>query len=493
MLIAAKRLVSVVQPVILTTTLGITAAYAQSDEALDTLVFDPVLIRDEAPLLAAGNLAQVRIGRLVDPGFGDVVFTDASGADMAESTNAIDAYQQAITRLERQDGQYAADLVEQLLPLARLYQQQGQHELAIAAFERADHISRVNNGLYHAQQFPIIEGQVESYLALGDFAAVNDRQKYLQYLSRKLGNAGTPARAPSLAGLGDQNMYTFGLALMERDDPNGPGRLFFGGGDVPTASEISRIHAVNSLYRAKDHYADAISRMIEDRDYRTPRLLELEYKLLETLFLTGFSDEFIDNPHYYITSARSTANMPNRWKHLRRNREGYEAGVDIFERILTYMENDAAVSPEDKVRAHLEYADWHLVFAWNDAAISEYGNAWQLAQSLALDNDAMKTLFSPDYPMQLPLFTPKPNSREKFGISRETDLAYDGWIDMRFTINSNGTARNIQLVDQSESTTFGTAARLRRYLKNSPFRPRIADGDTVSREDVTMRYYYAFQ
>ena len=227
--------------------------------------------------------------------------------------------------------------------------------------------------------------------------------------------------------------------------------------------------------------------------FRNPRLLELEYKLLETLFLTGYSREMIGNPHYYMTSARSTANMPNRWNHLRRNRDGYEAGIDIFERILLYMENDPTTPAEEIVRAHLEYADWHLVFDWNDAAMSQYARAWEVAQSLALDEAKIVELFRPDYPMQLPLFTPKPNSREKFGIKRETDLDYDGWIDMRFTINGNGTARNIELVNQSANTAFDTATRLRRYLKNSPFRPRIDNGETISREDVNMRYYYSFQ
>ncbi len=479
------------QPVLVATVLCVIAfgAAAQGDEALDTLIFDPVMIVPESPLLASGNLSGARVNRLQDTvtGRGEGVFT---GQDAAGDAN-IAAYQEVVNELERLEGPFAPDLVEQLLSLGRLLQQQERHEEAIARFERAEHISRVNNGLHNVQLFAIVESLVESHLALGDFAEVNDRQHYLEYLSGKLER--NQVRLQSLAGLGDQNMYTFGLALVERDDPNGPGRLFFGGGDVPTASEISRIHAVNSLYRAKEHYSQAITRLIEEENFRNPRLLELEYKLLETLFLTGYSREMIGNPHYYMTSARSTANMPNRWNHLRRNRDGYEAGIDIFERILLYMENDPTTPAEEIVRAHLEYADWHLVFDWNDAAMSQYARAWEVAQSLALDEAKIVELFRPDYPMQLPLFTPKPNSREKFGIKRETDLDYDGWIDMRFTINGNGTARNIELVNQSANTAFDTATRLRRYLKNSPFRPRIDNGETISREDVNMRYYYSFQ
>ncbi len=490
MLITAHRPLLYRQPALVAAVLCVWAfgAWAQSDELLDTLIFDPVLIGSDAPVLAAGNLAGIRIDRLHDTesSRGGDVF---ARYDATEEANIL-AYQQAISDVERQDGPFAQNLVEQLLSLGRLLQLQARHEEAISVLERAEHISRVNNGLYDVQHFPIVESLVESFLALGDFAAVNNRQHYQEYLSRKLEDGAT--RVPALAGLGDQNMYTFGLALVERDDPNGPGSFSFGGGNVPTGSEISRTHAVNSLYRAKEHYSDAISQLIEDENFRNPRLLELEYKLLETLFLTGYSGEMIGNPHYYITSARRSANMPNRWKHLRRNREGYEAGIDIFERILLYMESDPSTPASEKVRAHLEYADWHLMFDWNDAAMAQYARAWDVAQKLTLDEAEIAGLFRPEYPMQLPLFTPKPNSREKFGISRKTNLDYNGWIDMRFTINGNGTARNIVQVDQSSNTTFDTATRLRRYLKNSPFRPGIENGATVSR-DVNMRYYYSFQ
>lgn len=496
MLRLAQRLATAVFPALVLSGAGWLPVVASGQDAavLDNMIFDPVLLEAGEPVMAAvPDPASTARLQAVVPEQADIAFPFPPDAPSSERMAAIAAYETEISDLERRNGQFAPALTEKLLSLGRLMQEQGAHTEAIAVLERADHVSRINNGLHHPEQVPIVESQVDSLLALGDFAAVNDKQHYLHYLTQKLEANGRIAPVPALAGLGDQNMQAFGLSLVEQVAPSAPGSLRFGGMDTPSAPEIARIHAINSLYRAKSHYSDAISTIIDNGNYLNPRLLELEYKFLETLFLSGYGQELINNPHYYLTSARRTANQASRWTYLRRNSDGYEAGIETFERILAYLENDPETPAMERVRAHLEYGDWHLVFGWDEAAVVEYGRAWTLAQALGIDTDNMGALFSPDLPMQLPLFTPKPNSREKFGLDPGLPLDYDGHVDASFLINKNGTARNIKITGKSDNASHAVIGRLRRYLKNSPFRPRIEDGEPVTWEPVTMRYYYSFQ
>lgn len=498
MLRPAQRLTPAVLSALIVTGLGILSAgaRAQSDDALDSLIFDPVLLDSDAGTSGAADQISSRADsnrRLVlsTPGILPAVVEVEDV--VASPLETIQSYEGDIAILERLEGQYAPELVEHLLALGTLYQRQDNHDRAIEVFERADHISRVNNGLYHPGQIPIIEGQIESHLALGDFEAINEKQRYLLFLSRKLQNNGSIARVSTLAALGDRNMATFGLALIETEDLSAGPMFRLGSMDAPGAPEIARYHALNSLYRARNTYSAAISTLIDNENFLHPRLPELEYKYLETIFLVGFSSELVFNPHYYLTSARRSANLPNRWTYLRRNHSGYEAGISTFERILLYQENDPAITDVARVRTRIEYGDWHLLFGWDEAAAEQYGRAYTQAQSLGLDQDTVDTMFTPSMPVQLPLFTARPNSREKFAVSPDAELSYDGYIDMSFVINRNGTARQIRVLDKSGSTTYAIENRLRRYLKNSPYRPHIEDGKPVNRNAVRLRYYYTFQ
>ncbi|HSH12448.1 MAG TPA: hypothetical protein VLA15_01820, partial [Desulfurivibrionaceae bacterium] len=276
MLQTAQRLATTVLPALAISVPGLFPAVAggQDDDTLDTLIFEPVLLDVGKPVSGGGDPVTTagRLQEMASLEAGDI-FPPAGEVTAAERLAAIAAYEEDIAALERTEGQYAATLTEKLLSLGRLLQQQDDHSRAITVFERADHISRVNNGLYHPEQMAIVERQVESYLALGDFAAVNDKQHYLLYLSRKLDEIGGLARVPALAGLGDQNMYAFDLALLEQRDDAARGSFRPGGMEAPGAPEIARYHAINSLFRAKSHYSDAIATLIENSSFLNPRLL----------------------------------------------------------------------------------------------------------------------------------------------------------------------------------------------------------------------------
>jgi len=140
----------------------------------------------------------------------------------------------------------------------------------------------------------------------------------------------------------------------------------------------------------------------------------------------------------------------------------------------------------------LELGDWHLLFDYSDAATNIYREAFAQALASGLSAEEIQALFDPSLPLQLPLFTSKPNSREKFGIEPSVSLDYDGYIDVNFSINRIGTANHIDVTGSSAGTTLALEKRLELYLKNSPFRPAVSAGDTIRKEMLQVRFYYMF-
>jgi len=297
----------------------------------------------------------------------------------------------------------------------------------------------------------------------------------------------------SRVSLADRNMEKFTETMREPEESVGGLKINLQSTLTPIRMpETPREFALGNLYRAKNHYLEAISLLADNQAVLHPQLVELEYKFLETLFLLGYQRALLADPHYYLSEARRFANKPNRWTYLRRNDDGYLTGRETFESILATMEGDPDQSAEQHISAMMEFGDWHLLFGRDDAAMGVYQQAYDLARQLALGPEAVTDLFRPAVPIHLPLITAKPNSREKFDIGPEVELSYDGYIDISFYLNENGTAKGLRVLGKSAGTTWEVEKRLRRYLRNSPFRPRIVDGAPLGRDDLTLRYYYSF-
>ena len=86
------------------------------------------------------------------------------------------SYQFYITDLESRYGPYAPGLSEQLLGLGSVYQKQGLHEEAAAVFKRGVHVARINDGLYSSSQIPLLQGLIQSLVAMGEYEGADERQ-----------------------------------------------------------------------------------------------------------------------------------------------------------------------------------------------------------------------------------------------------------------------------------------------------------------------------
>ena len=480
------------------------SASSQTDQELSRLVFDPVL-------LSGGNETRGHKSSFIHTGTspeyssassGNSTRTAASPLSLSSDSSdapppatflsapieTIDEYQTTIEDTVEQEGAYAPDQQEALLSLARLFQQQGLHTQAIEAFAEAEHISRVNNGLYHSAHVPIIEGMIDSYLALQDYRNALDRQEHLLHLHKNYSDEDSEDFLASLMALGNRHMDIYSQLMLTPDNA----MVNLGDGQMGGISESQRDFAINDLFNAKNLYFEAITTMVNKEMFSNPILWETENKFLETIFLAGYNVEQQLAPQYYMGRARKSSQNASRWGFLRRNKTGYETGLQALERMQHYLEQTSDATPEEKVEARMALGDWHLLYGRRDAAVQQYRRAYAFAEKEEMPSGNIKKLFNAELPIQLPLITPKPNTREILNIPENEKLNYDGYIDMAFTINHNGTAKNFEILDMSENTTLKIQQQLREHLRNGPFRPIIQDVKVARNAQRIIRYHYAF-
>lgn len=461
----------------------------QTMAELDRLVFEPALVPDTATTRQQPPSRQPASlpFRLPETGADEPPTALAQYRDIA--TDKTD-YLETITDVETEDGAYADALLENLVSLGSLYQQEGNHEKAIETFERAEHVSRINHGLFDASQFPIIEKSIDSYLAVGDIDNVLQYQRYLVYLNEKYYGKNASATVDSMAVLANRNMDVY-TSIINRNEPVVSFSFSSPGGSGPSESDDPRRQVFGNLRIAQGNYARAILALIENREFFSTRILELEYKFLETLFLQANRRAILDDPDFYLSERSSSITGSHLMSPFsRRNSFGYIEGKNTFDRILIYLKHNPDAPPEALATAMMDFGDWHLLFGRNMNAVRQYEQAYDLLQAEGVDPAVVSDLVKPAIPLQLPLITAKPNSREKFGLADDVILQPDGYIDIAFTINRYGNARKIRVLDKSENTTAAVERRLKRYLRNAPFRLRMVDGETMKADPVTLRYYY---
>ena len=119
---------------------------------------------------------------------------------IVEEPSALGVYRGYIESMETSAGAFAPGLTEQLLGLGLNLQSLDRHVEAAKVLKRGVHISRVQSGLYAADQIPLLRAEIRSLAALGFYDDVNERQAYLARVESEA-LAGTPA---SIAALLDQ-------------------------------------------------------------------------------------------------------------------------------------------------------------------------------------------------------------------------------------------------------------------------------------------------
>lgn len=356
-----------------------------------------------------------------------------------------------LAALEAAGGPYAGGLEEPLAALGRALAARGRLGEAVAAYRRALHVLRVNDGLYGEAQKPLLAALLGIYRAAGDFATLDEQYPWFY---RIYGNGQPPLTGLRLeAALAYQRWQREAL---RRDLGNGTRRLLAlvdDGAELldrvaadPAAGWAARrelaLSQLRNLYLLEDRVAPP------PEDY--PGLRDPDPFQRNELF-TG------DPQEDRLQSLRRTAQADGR----------------------RLLEELAAAAPDGEARAEVLVAlgDWQQWHGREGAA----REAWEAAIG-ALEHagrgERVAALFGE--PRELPdngVFWQPPAAEA--GAPRPVVAA-------RFSVSERGRARAVEAegVSGRDSAWIGVARALRRLR----FRPAFVDGTPVRTVGVERFY-----
>ena len=354
----------------------------------------------------------------------------------------------AISEIESSHGAYAAGLPEQMLSLGLALQQQERHGEALAAFKRGVHLARINNGLYSAEQIPMLLGEIKSAIALGEYGKVDELQEYL-YRVQQRGLPVGEARANTLIQQATWHFNAYQLGLGE----SGPERLL----------------TMWDLYRLA--WNDLVS--IEEEN--SPKLLPPLYGLLRTQYLISEYRPESDGTGNSYTSNFGSANA-NRFYGYRA--QNYDLGRSVILSIYKIQSANHGQSSEEAAQALVSLGDWATWYGKRNDATEIYQQA--LAE-LALRDDAQEEELS-----LLNEPVPLPDMRGLRGLPPPVSTE-EGNILVEFGVDSRGKVRNLTRLDTNEDMD-ATAIRLMRMLRGTKFRPRFEAGEPVVTDNLVRAY-----
>lgn len=463
----------------------------------------------------------------------------------------ITAYRARISDTLANSNPYSPALREQYDSLGSLLQQTGEHEDAIAAFENAMHIDRVNGGLYTLDQIPLVEKMIASHDALGNAEDVNDLHSYLFYIQQKTYDDGDPRLLAAMEDWADWNMTSYML-----EGPSYDTLPAFSSGATLSTARMDYVAVQNRdgsfSYVPRSQMMGAISplrtsildptfmaaygvdaeRVIDDR-LRTAR--DYYEQIVDAQDTGEAADEEAGERTADIArddgaNNNGTADLADevRVQHklanvalavkrqidgmdavmsegsLYYNRalqprmapqavtRGYISNREALVALAEQLEQDPAATALEKAQAWISVGDWHVGFDNASRGDDAYRKAWEILNADGMSPEAIAEVFQPEPLVAAPAFAMHPYSREMYGIPEDAELAWKGYMDLTLDVNRYGDVNGAEIDAASAETPQSLRSELLRYLRNAKARPAIVDGEMVKREDVKLRYYYTY-
>lgn len=386
---------------------------------------------------------------------------------LLDRVRQLEDYRSAIARVEAEEGVWATGLPEQLSGLGETYQVRGQHRDAIEIFDRAIHISRINNGLYDLNQVPIIDRLLESLKARGLWEEVHKRHQYLYWLHKRNFGADDPRMLPVIDRLGKWYINDYAL---------NPSRRMMG--QLVDAHNLFQ----QAIYIIDGAYGEEDLRLIEP----------LQGIVMSNWFFYNYTgsngispierdqltrDMAFDSAHYANDqNARFTQYMRN----------NYADGKQALERMVEIYSKSPDAPTGAAAQAKIELADWEQLFNRRRSAQLLYEEAYKEL----LDDE--KTRHRAHKAFAQPVALPALDLVEAEVTAVDEDAAAaEQYVLVSFDVNRFGRAERVEVIESQPDNAVDHRTRIRRILESTQFRPRMVDGVAVDTKGLSQKYVFA--
>ena len=408
----------------------------------------------------------------------------ATPAALCQPISEADAarQQQIFARIEQEErnGPLSEGLIDPLSDLALLYQDRGDHDLAVAVIHRIRQLVRANNGLHSLEQIPLIQQLIANEKAIGRLDTAWEHEQELLTLAKR--HPDDMRTVPVFRETAAQRMTLLRRYLAGEFPPEMILGCYYGNAEEAFGCiQGDRGVAIRRIVSdAQENYFNAIGVMQRNALYSSNELKELELDLLRSI------EEIRSREP---PKPRATPRITDR---------DYFFGRESLERVWGYKTTTSAPLHE-QIDALVQIADWDLLYSetmlppapqrcarptcvqgLSHTALEKYERAYQLLEAAGAQA-SIDELFSPDIPVVLPAFVPNP-------LASDPAQASNRYIDVAFEVSRYGESRDIRVLDTTNATD-DQRARLVRLIQSSRFRPRIADREFARASPVRVRYY----
>jgi len=478
-------------------------AFSQSTEQLKYLFFDGYYLETEEDLRLSSGGEQG--DALAFPG------EAARGAvpSATEQLQNIRNYEASISDTIESAGTYDPGLSQQYLSLGNTYQQAGEYESAVTAFENAMHVQRVNEGLFTLTQIEAVRQLIDGYKNARNFPEADKYHEYLYYLmTQNMATEDDELQAATLE-YADWNMEAFrrmvfygedGLAIsgnlqsvpasmLRRGElvpiqSNVSGELEF----VPRSAFMGSSPAGPQTYRGEQLFdprlkqaEEILDRFLESRP-GDPELLQRKANIIH-LFRSQLQQLVGNN----VVGSNINVSANRLTRSVSVLRRGYSDVRESFLELTLSEDN-----PEKIAKAYINLADWDLLFERPQRAQEYYKLAWETLVEAGFSSEDASAFISPEQALFIPTYISYEDTRQFQDIPQDMDIPYIGYLDVTFNKSRNGSLRNISVESVSENTGQRVQSRLMNLLRNATVRPQIVNGETEEYRDIKVRYYYSY-
>jgi hypothetical protein len=367
-----------------------------------------------------------------------------------------------IDEIQSSQGINSPELIRPLTSFGLMLREQGDSDLAVAAFERARHVVRVNYGLTSFEQAPLLRQLVQIEEEKGNAAAAWELEQELLVLIRRHGGS---RAAPMLREIADKR-----VDVLER----------YSAGEYPPQIRLGCYYSGPARRDGSEKIPGRDCSAGSGHSVKAALYEEARLYYVDTMEIIMRSEgrSADEVPELYLAIVRAMSAVRNDY-----NTEEQGRGTlrDIHSMLVRYSKPLPA-----QMNALVQIADWDLLYAGgrqeNEAAFQAYEALYEQLRQQGLEQSFIDEIFSPSVPVVLPAFSPSPL------VSSE---AWDssGYIDVAFEITKYGQGRSIEILGATANVTEAARMRLRDILKRSRFRPRMAGGAFEDPARVVVRYY----
>ncbi len=373
----------------------------------------------------------------------DVAAISSGGAISAPAPG--EDFRRAIRSLESSQGAYASQLSEYLGSLGLNLQRRGEHREAVEAFKRGVHLARVNDGLYSVQQIPLLEREIASHVALGEYTVADERQAYLYRVQMHNFNAGSD-RARAFAQQADWQYKAFRLGL-----------------DKDSYNRLISMWDLNNL---------ALNDIVEKEGQTSPRLVAPLRGMLQAQYL--ISDYNIDEVYYAMNSSEAMTTQPSMNRFNLYRSQSFRKGESVAQAIYDIQASNYGADSPEAAEARALRGDWMLFHGQRQAAQEAYQQAVGELAGRADAEAQRETLFGQAVEL------PDDDTVRNLPPAIEPR---DGVLVVQFSVSATGRVGDLERLDKSQLND-GDANRIMRTLRHTRFRPRLDESGPVDSEVV---------